>query len=130
MTARVLICGGRDYADRATFTRTLDRLFEARGWTTPPDEMGNWLPTVTIIHGACPTGADAMADEYAVVNWCQIEEYPADWSTFAIAEGHPDICIAFPGGRGTADMVRRCRKAGIEVVEVPATCPVSAPAVG
>jgi ABC-type sugar transport system substrate-binding protein len=33
-------------------------------------------------------------------------------------EGKPDIVVAFPGGTGTADMVRRARKAGVVVIEV------------
>jgi UDP-N-acetylmuramoylalanine-D-glutamate ligase len=34
--------------------------------------------------------------------------------------GKPDLVVAFPGGRGTADMVRRAKEAGVEVIEVPA----------
>lgn len=34
------------------------------------------------------------------------------------AKGHRIICLAAPGGRGTADCVRRCREAGFEVREV------------
>lgn len=30
----------------------------------------------------------------------------------------PDVVVAFPGGQGTADAVRRARKAGIGVVIV------------
>ena len=30
-------------------------------------------------------------------------------------KGKPDVVVAFPGGRGTADMVRRAEGAGIEV---------------
>lgn len=30
----------------------------------------------------------------------------------------PVLCIAFPGGRGTADCVSRARAAGIPVIEV------------
>ncbi len=30
----------------------------------------------------------------------------------------PDLVIAFPGGKGTADMVRKARAAGVEVIEV------------
>jgi hypothetical protein len=30
----------------------------------------------------------------------------------------PDLVIAFPGGKGTADMIRKARKAGIQIVEV------------
>jgi hypothetical protein len=33
-------------------------------------------------------------------------------------EGKPDLVIAFPGGGGTADMMRRARAAGVEVLEV------------
>jgi hypothetical protein len=32
-----------------------------------------------------------------------------------IDEGKPDLVIAFPGGRGAADMVSRAIKAGIRV---------------
>ena len=35
-----------------------------------------------------------------------------------IDEGKPDLCVAFPGGDGTADMVKRARAAGIEVLEI------------
>ena len=33
-------------------------------------------------------------------------------------EGKPDLVIAFPGGRGTADMVRKANRAGVKVVEI------------
>jgi hypothetical protein len=36
-----------------------------------------------------------------------------------IDEGKPDLVVAFPGGRGTADMVKRAKKANVEVIEVP-----------
>lgn len=69
------------------------------------------------------------ADEWAVVNWAQFEEYPADWKRYGMAagpirnrrmlkEGKPDIVIAFAGGRGTADMVRQAKAAGVPVVKV------------
>jgi UDP-N-acetylmuramoylalanine-D-glutamate ligase len=29
----------------------------------------------------------------------------------------PDLVVAFPGGRGTADMVAKARAAGVEVLE-------------
>jgi len=34
-----------------------------------------------------------------------------------LAEGEPDAVLAFPGGRGTADMVRRAKRAGVPVWE-------------
>lgn len=90
-----------------------------------PEDM---LPVCTIIHGACPTGADRWADEWAVVNWTGLEEYPADWNTYGraagpirnkqmLTEGKPDIVFAFKGGRGTANMIKLAKEAGIEVVE-------------
>jgi len=34
-----------------------------------------------------------------------------------LKDGRPDIVLAFPGGTGTADMMRRARAAGVRVVE-------------
>jgi len=127
----VLVCGGRDFGtSRKEFDfvfSTLDRIFLERGWYYgEPD--GNWMPDVRIVHGGAD-GADRAADNYAVVNWTGLAEYKADWEVDGRAAGpirnqrmldeeHPDLVIAFPGGRGTADMVRRAKKAGVEVVEV------------
>jgi hypothetical protein len=33
-------------------------------------------------------------------------------------EGKPDLVVAFPGGRGTADMVSVARAKGIEVIVI------------
>lgn len=114
---RVLICGGRDYSDRALFERVMEPY---RSTAT------------TIIHGACPTGADAMADDWPNAYGQHTERYPADWRTNGSAagpirnqrmldDGQPDLVIAFPGGRGTADMVRRAKAAGVQVIEVSAS---------
>jgi hypothetical protein len=35
-----------------------------------------------------------------------------------LLEGKPDLVVAFPGGKGTADMVRRARKANVPVKEI------------
>ena len=53
---------------------------------------------------------------------------PADWEKWDTAAGpkrnqmmldqKPDIILAFPGGRGTADMIARAEQAGVEVVKV------------
>jgi hypothetical protein len=118
---RVLVCGGRDFDGRDLVFKTLDEML------IPPGEM--LPPAATIIHGASPSGADRWADEWAVVNWTGLAEYPADWSAHGkaagpirnqrmIDEGRPDVVVAFPGGRGTADMVRRARAAGVRVVVV------------
>lgn len=128
---RVLVCGGRDYADRDAVFRALDGL---TGEITDETPLGTI--DLVVIHGACPTGADLWADEWAIINWSRFEEYPADWPKHGraagpirnqrmIDEGRPDLVLAFPGGRGTADMVRRARAAGIEVREIAALAPTT-----
>src|SRR5215475_12388663 len=56
----------------------------------------------------------------------------ADWGQFGsgagpirnskmLAEGKPEMVLAFPGGRGTANMVKQARSAGVSVCEVSRT---------
>ncbi len=84
-----------------------------------------------IIEGGAP-GADRMSREWARVGHkhsADVETYEAEWDNFGtmagpmcnkrmLDEGKPDLVLAFPGGRGTADMVRKARKAGVEVIEI------------
>lgn len=109
---RVLVCGGRDYADRAKVFATLDRL-HAR------------MPISVLIHGAA-RGADSLGAAWgeAVLGKDNVKPFPADWTRYGkragplrnqqmIDEGKPDFVVAFPGDTGTADMVRRAKAAGI-----------------
>lgn len=93
-----------------------------------PDQYGNWLPDVFVISGKA-RGADTLAIDWAVVNWQDYKEFPADWEKYGksagyirnqqmLDEGKPDIVVAFPGGAGTRMMVNIARKAGVEVLEV------------
>lgn len=120
---RVLVCGGRDYTDRDRVHNTLCQIDADRG------------PITCIIHGAA-TGADNEG-----MIWAQMmaesgrsithAPFAAEWRKHGRAAGpirnqrmldvgRPEIVIAFPGGRGTTDMVRRARSAGIEVMVMPA----------
>jgi hypothetical protein len=119
---RVLVCGGRDFNDREAVFTYLDRLHSQK-------------PISHIIHGAA-RGADTLAGEWAGWAGVTVSPYPADWGTHGkaagalrnramLVEGEPNLVIAFPGGRGTADMVRRAEAAGIPVRQV--TPPESAP---
>lgn len=125
---RVLICGGRDYNDWRSFRNELEKIAIIRFPKTEPDEYGNYLYDVTIISGAA-RGTDTLAIDWAVVNWTGLQTYPADWKTHGkaagpirnqqmIDEGKPDLVIAFPGGSGTKDMIRRAKKAGIDMKEI------------
>lgn len=117
---RVLICGGRDFSDYLTFAREVRRI-----------ELEN-EPITTVIHGGA-RGADWCAHLFAT-SARNLEElaFPAKWKIHGKAAGpirnqemldvgKPDLVIAFPGGPGTADMVKRSRKAGFAVIEVDLT---------
>ena len=141
---RILVCGGRNYGDLVSLKHnkehplwakrekeynhiklTLYRIINERGWYYDDEYK---LPNVRIISGGA-RGVDTVAIDWAVVNWTDFKEYPADWKKYHKAAGpirnqqmldeeHPDLVVAFPGGEGTADMVRRAKAAGIEVIEV------------
>lgn len=114
---RLLVCGGRDYADRSHVWATLDRVHRKR-------------PLGLVIHGAS-RGADTLAARWAEGASVETADFPADWERHGKAagpirnqrmldEGKPDAVVAFPGGTGTADMVARARKAGVPVWEIAA----------
>lgn len=124
---KILVCGGRNYNNKCVVYNTLYRICDNRGWNYEPDSYGNYLPNVTIIHGGCKTGTDRLADEWAIVNWTGLKVCEAQWHLFGKAAGPmrnelmllhaPDLVVAFPGGKGTADMIKRTKKAGFEVIE-------------
>jgi len=112
---RVLVCGGRDYADSGRLFLELDALRLSRG--------------ITVVISGCARGADTFGIEWAEVRGIEVARFPADWEKHRRAagpirnqqmldEGKPDLVIAFPGGRGTADMVRRATAAGIETIQL------------
>jgi hypothetical protein len=84
---------------------------------------------VTVVHGDCPTGADAYANMWGHIQPdVTIEKHPADWETHGRAAGPirnrkmvelgADVCLAFiknnsPGASGTAQMAQ---EAGIKTL--------------
>jgi hypothetical protein len=112
---RVLICGGRDFCDAAWLARAMDDI-HAR---TPISEV--------IAGGA--RGADTLGAEWASSRGIPLRVFMAEWETFGRAagpirnqrmldEGKPMLVVAFPGGRGTADMVRRAEEDGVAVARI------------
>jgi hypothetical protein len=119
---RILACGGRDYTDVDTIVNVLDDLdLDLR------DADGTLYEPVTLVHGDA-RGADRIAARIAAALGWEVEAYPADWNRYGPAAGPLrnqqmldtgiDLVIAFPGGKGTADMVGRARRAGVRVDEV------------
>lgn len=111
---RVLVTGGRDFSDRELLFEALDGLHSKHGFTV-------------LIHGDA-NGADRLSGEWATSRGITVEAHPADWKKHGRAAGpirnqkmleeKPELVVAFPGGKGTADMVRKAKQAGLEVVMV------------
>ena len=122
---RLLVTGSREWADDAKMhDHLLTAAVEAGGYMEGPDP-------ITLIHGGCPRGADAMADVMAQVFGWLIEVHLADWRMGKQA-GHwrnqhmvnlgADLCLAFfvhgAANRGTSDCVARANEAGIPIIEI------------
>lgn len=107
-----IVTGGRDYPDRDAVFRALDALHRKH-------------PGITVLHGACPTGADSHAHAWAIERERPVIAVPAEWRRYGDAAGPrrnsimigylPDGCVAFPGHAGTADMCRKAEAAGLQV---------------
>ncbi len=110
----LLICGGRDYEDWPRLYQILDDIHARRG-------VGR------ILHGAT-TGADTFAGRWARSRGVEEVACEARWDLHGNAAGpkrnaymltwQPDGVIAFPGGRGTENMVRQAREAGVPVKDL------------
>ena len=115
---RVLVCGGRNFGrspdERLMLSRTLDMA-----------QPGS------VIHGAA-RGADTLAGSWAKEHGLPIEAFPANWrpdgpngpvdmraglkrNKQMLEEAKPDLIIAFPGGSGTAHMVKTANSRGFDV---------------
>jgi hypothetical protein len=115
MHQRVLVCGGRDYSDRPSLFQVLDAAHSAN-------------PFEALIHGNAK-GADQLADDWAADRSIKTLTFTPLWEEHGKAAGpmrnqkmldvgKPHMVIAFPGGRGTADMINRARAAGVPVVMI------------
>lgn len=125
---RVLVCGGRDYARVAIEGDTVDAkraVRQAARLIRVLNAAVDRLYMDELIHGG-GTGADEAAANWAASVGLPTQVYRANWTAHGraagpirnqqmIDEGMPDVVIAFPGGNGTADMVRRAEAAGITV---------------
>ncbi len=112
-----LVCGGRDYLDYEHVCEVLDS-FE--------NSVGGKI--TSIVHGAA-RGADTLAARWATARNIPARAFPANWELHGLSAGHvrntdmlllgkPDVVIAFPGGKGTADMVQQAQRAKVSVVRI------------
>jgi hypothetical protein len=111
---RFIVCGGRDYDDYDKVAAALQAVHAKVGITM-------------IIHGGS-RGADTWGGLWADVNLIPHVVCPANWDNLDSRAGparngvmlllNPDGVIAFPGGKGTANMVEQAKKAGVKVMEI------------
>lgn len=123
---KVLVCGSRDWMDKAAVKEALDLELD----TLKPGDI------LTVIEGGA-RGADFFAGEWAEehfevgVEW---KRFPADWNKYGkragyirnqqmLDEGKPDLVVAFWDGqsRGTKMMIDLAKKAKVEVKVINGT---------
>lgn len=111
---RILVCGGRTYSDKKEVKRVLDHLY----------------PRMSHLMTGAARGVDMLASEWQRANDYnpQYTEFQAEWDKFGYAagpirnkkmlrDGKPDMVVHFPGGRGTANMLKIAKEAGVPTYE-------------
>lgn len=124
---RLVVTGGRTFRDMVLLHHGMLSVIELMT-----------QPVTVVIQGEAD-GADRLAKEWAIHNGIAVLPFPAKWSditvpgakirfnkhgAYNVLAGHmrnqemidigrPDAFLAMPGGTGTADMIERCRKAGL-----------------
>jgi predicted polyphosphate/ATP-dependent NAD kinase len=130
---RVLVCGGRDYGRKWTGTqwdedeRQIDRLFAVLDKALQAATLAG--KSFTLVHGGA-RGADSLSGLWATTRQVSdVRVYEADWKTHGkragpirnikmLDEEKPHVVIAFPGGAGTANMIKLAKDKGIPVLHV------------
>lgn len=110
---RMLITGGRDYAERNFLFAVLDRVHAKH-------------PVTLLIEGGA-TGADRLGRVWAIARGVEYKTCEADWGKYGkragfvrnnamLREEKPDFVVAFRGGRGTGNMVNLANDAHVPVL--------------
>lgn len=124
---RLLVCGGRDFSSADAWNwlerNAKDEIAFATGCSAFSIDV--------LIHGGA-RGADEGGARWGESEHAEVLCFPADWKKHGksagpirnrkmLEEGKPDIVIAMPGGKGTANMMAQARAHGVSVIEVSKT---------
>lgn len=109
---KVIVCGGRDFRD-SVFVHSKLNAFHVDS------------PITEIIEGGA-RAVDFFARQWGELNVIPVTTVRPDWSVHGRKAGpirnanmlklKPDCVIAFPGGKGTANMIMQATVAGVPVV--------------
>ena len=111
---RILVTGSRDWTNEAKIREVMLDVTIVLG--SGPH---------TLVSGACPTGADYIAEKFASEMGYEVERYPANWAEYGksagfirnaqMVETEPDLCIAFikHQSKGASHTVELAEKAGV-----------------
>lgn len=127
---KILVCGGRDFG--ASKQKGIEKpIYEVamKMWLIGAlDMLWKLHGPFELVHGACSTGADKLADEWAKIRGVTTHRHPAMWETHGKAAGpirngemlrqhNIDFVVAFPGGDGTKNMIEQAEAAGVTVIK-------------
>lgn len=127
---RILITGSRDWDNVGEIMLTLNHVVT--------EDLAHLPGPVTIVSGACPTGADSICEEIAYDMGWIVERHPADWNLWGKRAGYvrnsemvalgADICVAFVKNesRGARMTAQLAHDAGIETIVLAENGPVKA----
>lgn len=107
MAFKLVVCGGRDFANFELMQTKLDHLLSNK--------------RNTVIVSGVARGADSLGCKYARLRNLKIESYPADWEFYGKSAGYlrneqmaeiaDGVCAFWDGkSRGTAHMIELARK--------------------
>lgn len=115
---RVLVTGSRDWKDSDVIESDLRNL-----------TIDNGRENLTLVSGACPTGADYIAEVIAKHLGWRIERHPADWDKYGKRAGFlrnkemvdlgAEVCLAYirNDSKGATMTKKLAEEAGIKIWE-------------